>query len=139
MQRYLLIKAFLTGVCGLLLFAPRATAQMTFCNNTGYPITVAVAYKGDYDARDISLGWWNIEGGHCKEVLTGTLAEYTYYYYAEDHARNLVWKGDQSFCVSRHAFKIVGSSNCDTRGYESKKFQSLYVGSARSWTQNFTD
>ena len=137
MRKLMLLSAYIVGFCATFLFVPRAAAEWTVCNKTGYPVVVAMGYKED--DRWISKGWWHIAGGYCSEIISGDLENRYYYYYAEQVGFTGKWGGDASFCVSQNSFTIVGDQNCESRGYERKGFRTVDTGDSKSWTTSLVD
>jgi uncharacterized membrane protein len=137
MRRLLLLNIWIVGICSTFLFVQRASAEWTICNNTGYPVAVAVGYEENGDW--ISEGWWNIEGGSCAEPISGDLENRYYFYYAEQIGFKNVWIGDAAFCVSSNRFTIVSDRKCNSRGYDRKGFVQVDTGSSPSWTTTLVD
>ena len=126
-----------------------AQAALVFCNRTQQPIEAAVGYRGtvDNDAEDwISEGWWRIEPGQCARVYNNALKERFYFDYAvalAPTAHNktpFTWAGKYQFCADTKAFRVEGDGDCDSRGYQTKGFQQIDVGTnTRDYTLDFKD
>lgn len=123
----------------LLVSESEARAEWRVCNNTGYPVQVAIGYQEGN--QYVSEGWWKIgSGGQCKTVKDGALQNRYYYFYADHLEVGGSWDGDYNFCVTSNAFTIVGDENCSNRGYRTKGFELVDTGpTATSWTTTLTD
>lgn len=134
----LLIASF--AICANFLFVSHASAKLTVCNKTGYPVVLAVAQKNGDDW--VSQGWWHISGGHCAEVVSEDLnTHYLLFYYAEQQGHTYRWDGDSEFCVSQNSFTIVGADakDCEKRGYVRKGFRFVNIGKSTSYELSLID
>ena len=57
-----------------------ADAGFRICNTASFNLNVAVVYH-DQPRGWTSQGWWQVEGGQCKDLLQGDLKAGYYYYY----------------------------------------------------------
>ncbi|MEM7300854.1 MAG: DUF1036 domain-containing protein [Pseudomonadota bacterium] len=109
-----------------------AQAELKVCNESGAKRSVAIAYKKDGAWQ--SEGWWNIDNGLCKTVVSGDLKQRYYYFRATSDGRN-IGEGKYSFCTDPKVFTIVGEKDCQYRGYEKSNFDVIDTGkSAASFT-----
>ena len=101
----------------------QASAGFSFCNKSGVLHSFSVAYKDGEKWR--SEGWWNIEPGDCKRVISGDLRVRYYYYRATAKGRE--FSGDNYFfCTLSSVFDIVGEQgNCANRGYDRSEFRQI--------------
>ncbi|HYB71589.1 MAG TPA: DUF1036 domain-containing protein [Candidatus Bathyarchaeia archaeon] len=58
--------AFILVLVGIGARAPRATADVTVCNNFTYPVYVAIGYKTANEMK--TEGWWLVESNGCQMV-----------------------------------------------------------------------
>ncbi len=118
-----------TGMCAaaavtLIGAAGAAQAGLEICNDTDAFQSVAIGYLGD---DWTSEGWWLLEPGGCVDALPGDLQSRYYYYHAV--ADDMAFQGDgYSFCTLPDAFTIVGSEDCEARGYDSADFKEIDTG-----------
>jgi uncharacterized membrane protein len=130
----------------LMLTAFHAEAAMVFCNRTQAPLEAALGYRGD-TADWVSEGWWRIEPDQCARVFGQALTDRFYFYYATSLVRvakdkpPFVWGGKYQFCADTKAFKASGDTDCENRGYQTKGFQSIDLGSngPHDYTLDFRD
>ncbi len=127
-------------VAALVVFfglAMPALANFRICNHSAARISTAIGYN---DGKQwVSSGWWNIKPLACEEILRGPLAAEFYYIYAMDEHGG-EWKGNTMMCTLARSFKIDGTDNCYTRGYERTGFIKIDTGkSAKNWTVDLTD
>ncbi|MBI1393270.1 MAG: DUF1036 domain-containing protein [Alphaproteobacteria bacterium] len=104
MSRVLRLTAVAFGFAFGLLGA--AEAKYSLCNKTSYVLSAAIAYvDGD---RLATRGWWRLNPGQCKVVLTESTDPGRYFVYAEGiqgHAGPLrSWSGDTPLCVEPEGF-----------------------------------
>lgn len=118
-----------TGMCAaaavaLIGAAGAAQAGLEICNDTDAFQSVAIGYLG---SDWTSEGWWLLEPGGCVDALPGDLQQRYYYYHAV--ADDMAFQGDgYSFCTLPDAFTIVGSEDCQARGYDSADFKEIDTG-----------
>ena len=116
------ILALAALAAGLALAGP-ARAELTICNNTAKPLSIAIGYKGD--TNWVSEGWWNIAVDACQDVVDGDLTNRHYYY--RDFNDRIAGEG-YYFCTKTDAFTIKGDAECAARGYERAEFAHLDTG-----------
>lgn len=104
--------------------AGAAQAGLEICNDTDAFQSVAIGYLGN---DWTSEGWWLLEPGGCVDALPGDLQSRYYYYHAV--ADDMAFQGDgYFFCTLPDAFTIVGSEDCEARGYDSADFKEIDTG-----------
>lgn len=120
----------------LAIIAPAAAqAGLEFCNKTDSSASVAIGYN----TADgwTSEGWWNIDAGTCKTVVSADLSRAHYYWRAE--SSELSWThANYMFCTSDDAFTIVGDENCAARGYDREGFNEIDTEGYATFTMNLT-
>ncbi|WP_088622829.1 DUF1036 domain-containing protein [Oceanicola sp. 22II-s10i] len=125
----------IAAVIAALAVPSAATAGLTFCNDSGRSQSIAIGYK--VGESYLSRGWWNLDPGACKEVLTGDLTQRYYYYRME--SRGYSFDGDYAFCAENAAFRIEGDTACATRGYDERRFRKIDTGkTAKTFTYTVT-
>ncbi|MEM6538682.1 MAG: DUF1036 domain-containing protein [Pseudomonadota bacterium] len=92
--------------CATAASISTADAKYSFCNKTSYVLSAAIAYvEGD---RLATRGWWRLNSGQCKVVLTEETNPGRYFVYAEafpGHRGPLrSWSGDTPLCVELEGF-----------------------------------
>src|SRR5258706_3717140 len=122
---------------GALFAAAPAEASYKICNKTKSAVDAAFGYKKDGDW--VSEGWYKIKAGACKVVYDRDLDDQKYYFYDDTPDDSGKWDGDYNFCTSDEPFKIVGDTNCKSRGYKPRGFREVDVGDSSDWTSNLTD
>jgi uncharacterized membrane protein len=103
---------------GLALSALPARADLQLCNRTSYVLDLALALEDKSAAA--TRGWFRLDPGQCRPVLTGAIeAEHIYV-----HARALAaygpaplpQTGHADFCVADGNFVIAGARTCPRGG-----------------------
>ncbi len=118
--------------------AAAGAGGLELCNDTTRPQAVSIGFKRGEDW--VSAGWWNLEPGECRTTVTGELENRYYYFRAESDGALFNGNPDYTFCTSPEAFEIVGDSNCEGRGYDTRTFAEIDTGaSAKSHTFHITD
>lgn len=117
--------------CFVALMGTAAQADLTFCNDSAIRATVAIGYaQGDGWASE---GWWGIEPGDCRTVVSGELPK-RYYYWRATTKSGPFAEGGYRFCTDPTAFTIEGDSDCVERGHDSALFHEVDIGQARDHT-----
>lgn len=122
-------------VAGAACLPSVAQAGLEFCNQTGLSASVAIGYK----SADgwMSEGWWNIDAGACKTVISRDLDKTHYYWRAE--SRDLSWShANFMFCTSDEVFTILGDEDCTARGYDREGFNEIETEGFTTFTMNLT-
>ena len=107
-------KKLFIGLLCCLFFADYSKAQLKFQNSQDHPIHVAVAYFEDDDSFTgwFSRGWYELEPGETKVLISGDLEYDTYYFYAED-SRGAEWKGAGKYSFIVEPFSAFEIKNAD--------------------------
>lgn len=110
---------------GLMLIATAAQADLTACNRTEAAQSLAIAYSDG--AQWITEGWWGIDPGDCRTVLSGPLTQRHYYYTLSDTS-NFAGEG-YTFCITSQAFTLPGADgDCAALGGEQRPFAHVDTG-----------
>lgn len=134
---FLLAMSLAMFLAMFLAMPSAAKADLRLCNTTKLRVSVALAYMGESDWT--SEGWWTVNASSCETVLSGALNSEFYYIYAIDE-RGGEWVGNVYMCTSEHEFKIVGRSDCFSRGYDRTGFFEVDTGKdSQNWTLQLTD
>lgn len=131
------VPGFFAAVLAAVLMPQAAHADFRVCNATQNLVGVAIGYRAA--AGWITEGWWHIDGSSCKTLIEGPLSSRYYYLYAEDAERGGRWDGAISMCVADKEFKIVGTRECISRGYQRAGFQEHDTGEQPSWMVQLSD
>lgn len=122
------------------LLASAANAGLTFCNETGEKVDVAIAWYESGDRDWISEGWYSFTPRQCASLVRGNLNNKYYYFYAT--SADMVWSGGSDrpsagFCTTpeRFFYRGASSSNC----HEPKKFLRIDTGDYASYTHRLTE
>lgn len=100
----------------------QAHAKLEVCNETDLQRDVAIGFKTDEGWT--SEGWWKLQVGECKPVITDELSSTFYYYRAVNKGKEFD-PGKYSFCTQGDIFTIIGDENCDARGFDKSFFREL--------------
>ena len=93
------------------------TTELKFCNKTSNSVSFSIAGFDSAAPRNQwrSKGWWNIDGGECKELSLPEFKNRHIFVYAKGGGG--YWKGDYVFCIHPNkAFDLKGDHDCDSRG-----------------------
>ncbi len=102
-----------------------ARAGFEICNDSSVRANVAIGYMGEGDWT--SEGWWRIEPGDCKTVLTDELTR-TRYYWRATSASGPDWPARKfMFCTAKKPFTIVGDDDCTVRSYRREGFDEIVL------------
>lgn len=119
------------GIAALFLSAQAALAGLEVCNDTTSTAAVAIGYKGDQGWT--SEGWWNVDAGACKTLVSGDLSLSHYYWRAE--AASPGWGHENyMFCTQADEFTIVGDEDCANRGYDREAFNEIEIDARTDYT-----
>jgi uncharacterized membrane protein len=120
----------------LALFAAvPARAELTICNKTATPISLAVAFETTQDL--VSQGWWTLDPDQCQTTITVPLDRQYYYHYAVSPTMKVEWAGNFNFCTSDNPqFRISGAQSCEQRNYHTTGFRQIDVGDGKVFTLN---
>ncbi len=131
------MKIGLTGLGGLTagilaaMLPGVAIAGLTVCNDSALRQSVAIGYEAPGGIWT-SEGWWGLNPGECKTVMTETLGRQYFYYRAT--VKGGGFDGPFSFCSQGDPFTIQGDKDCVARGYESTRFRKVDTGNAENFT-----
>lgn len=114
-----------------------ALADFRVCNTTQNLVGVALGYR--VRTGWVSEGWWHVKPSSCETLIDAPLESRYYYLYAEDATRGGRWEGPVQMCVSDTEFKISGTEECFTRGFQRAGFQEYDTGDQENWMVQLTD
>ncbi len=127
-------------LAGIASFAPQAMeearADFRVCNGTQSLVGVAIGYRNEEGW--VSEGWWRIPATTCRSIVEGQLNSRYYYLYAEDAEGVGRWAGDIDLCIAENEFRVVGVSDCFSRGFQEMGFREYDTGSQASWMVQLT-
>lgn len=112
------------GAAALAWAAP-ATAELSFCNDTGISASIAIGYLGG--DQWTSEGWWNAGAGECVTVVDAPAPQAFYYWHAVNENGEFVSE-DYYFCAVDDVFTIIGDSDCAARGHDRISFNEVQIG-----------
>ena len=119
---------FLDDVTGTI-----ATGGLEFCNYSSEPyVNVAYGYWRSRRSGWASTGWFRVNQGSCRDVISLPLKS-RYYYYATG-SNGAVWSGNYTFCAPSNAFTDYHKSDCSTN--DRHGFKQIDVGNAIDYTLN---
>lgn len=105
---------------------------LTVCNRlsddveAGESIWAAIAARRDSAWE--SRGWWRLAPTECATLANEEVNGSDYYLYAgilEEEGERILKSGEETFCLARGRFAIVGRTRCEERGYSEGKFVSV--------------
>ena len=109
-----------------------APYNLRFCNKSKDKIYVAIARQHELDGFSLtpivtSKGWWGIDVGDCKTVLTNQPRGLPVWFAAMNNTDGdeggVYWRGGRKFCIHRRdRFEINGYESCDGTGQYSYGF-----------------
>lgn len=107
-------------------------AGIEVCNDTDTRRSVALGYEA-LGGVWTSEGWWGIDPGDCKMLLSDWTPRSAIYYRATTAGGPAI-DGDFAFCTASEAFTILGDKECTKRGRDSESFAKAEVGGAEDFT-----
>lgn len=117
---------------------------LSLCNQTDFMVWAASGMLRE-DAFE-SRGWIRVLPRQCAQIITQTLSDRYYFYYAEavdetgepvmQAGRRKVWSGDVGLCTKPTRFVIKGKDACGERGFDLRGFAQIDTGTARNWKVN---
>jgi len=149
-MRHLLSFSVLLIICVVsVILAPKAHAQYSLCNKSSYALRASIGYvDGD---RVATRGWWQLNSGECKIVLTEKVKAGRYFLYGEaidgHQGQKRVWSGEARLCIQNIAFfNRRNQEVCRDQPHEQRGFMDIEVTSSTDGTlttdfveaQNFT-
>lgn len=112
---------------GLTLAVCSSQAALIFCNKSKQLLESSVAYREGHDW--VSEGWWQLPPAQCVRVVSGSLNQRYYYYYVRSLTEpQRYWRGRYRFCTALLPYRIIGTLDCQQRGYQAQGFLALDVG-----------
>ena len=149
-MRYQIFVAAAAATLAVMLAHPApASAAFTVCNSTTQGklwVADAVTWHSHGDSYGETQGWWGIEQGDCRTLITNDISSYSIYIYAyaEDDTSSL-WSGakrneNNYYCVSSDKFLFKGD-DMDTpcNSGSSRNFRFVDTGSEGNFTYRLTD
>lgn len=120
------------GACMIAAALPgAAVAGLKVCNEATERQSVAIGYEAPGGIWT-SEGWWGLDPGECKTVMSRPLGRQFFYYRAT--VKGGGFDGPFAFCSQSKPFTIEGDKDCAARGYESTRFRKVDTGNAESFT-----
>ena len=127
-----------------MAFAQAAHAKYSLCNKTSYALRASIGYvDGDSLA---TRGWWPLNPGQCKLVLTEKISPGRYFVYAEAIDGHIgpkrTWSGDTSLCVANSGFFNQRSQEvCRGEPQNQREFFDVEVTAEAKgiWTTDFVE
>jgi uncharacterized membrane protein len=116
---------------------PSSTVDVRVCNRSGRNGTVAISYVEVGTGQFVTRGWYEVQDGACRELVSTDNANF-YMYGDTLDGSGRVWSGDHSLCVQYpgpYTLWYDGSDTCPT-GYETRNFVQLRSDSFGSYTWN---
>jgi uncharacterized membrane protein len=116
---------------------PSSTVDVRVCNRSGRNGTVAISYVEVGTGQFVTRGWYEVQDGACRELVSTDNANF-YMYGDTLDGSGRVWSGDHSLCVQYpgpYTLWYDGSDTCPT-GYETRNFVQLRTDSFGSYTWN---
>lgn len=119
------------------LYAEKAHAKYSICNKTSYAMRAAIGYV-DVD-RLATRGWWPLNSGECKIVLSEEVKPGRYFVYAEaiegHKGPKRTWSGDSTLCVQNSGFfNLRNQESCRTEPENQRNFMDVEVKSGGNGT-----
>lgn len=126
------------------LYAAPAHAKYSLCNLTSYAVRASIGYvDGD---RLATRGWWPMNPGQCKIVLTNEVVAGRYFVYAEaidgHKGAKRTWSGDTALCVENSGFfNLRNQDVCREEPQNQRAFMDVEVttSSDGTYTTNFVE
>jgi len=126
-----------------------AAASFAVCNQTTQGklwVADAITWHANGSSYGQSQGWWGVDQGACKVLVTNDISGYKIYIfaYAESNTSSL-WSGAKQgesnyFCVSSEKFLFKGDdmdTPCNTGS--SRNFRSVNTGGGADYTLTLND
>src|SRR5215472_5568561 len=149
-MRYQILIAAAAATLAVVLAHPApASASFKVCNGTTQGtlwVADAVTWTNHGDSYGQSQGWWGIDQGDCKTLITNDISSYSIYIYAyaQDDTSSL-WSGAKRsesnyFCVSNEKFLFKGD-DMDTpcSNGSSRNFRYVDTSTYGDYTYRLTD
>ena len=124
-----------------LLFAAPANAALEFCNRSSYLLDAASAHQ--VDAGFLVQGWFKLDPGQCKTVVSEDLGTGEYYAFARTRqahgASRRLTSGDRMLCIDTTDFSFVSADGCTDRGLQKVEFARIDTDGRKDWTATFSE
>lgn len=124
-------KVVLAGMISAMGLCGPALAGVTVCNDTDTRRSVALG--GVWTSE----GWWGIDPGDCRVLLSEWTPRSAIYYRATTPDGPAI-EGGFAFCTASQAFTIQGDKECAQRGHDSARFARVDVGGVEDVTLSLT-
>lgn len=112
-----------------------AQADYNVCNKDAKIANVAIGLFENN--KWVTQGWYYIQPGECKVIVSGPLNKF-YYIFAKD-PDGVPWSGKTTMCInSRERFRIEGYEDCLARGWEQAEFFQVDTNNKADHTTNLT-
>ena len=110
-------------------------ADYNVCNKDTKIAYVAIGLNENN--KWVTQGWYNLEPGECKIIISGALNKF-YYIFAKD-PDGVPWSGKTTMCInSKERFRIEGYEDCLARGWEQAQFFQVDTNNKADHTTNLT-
>ncbi|MBV8082650.1 MAG: DUF1036 domain-containing protein [Candidatus Eremiobacteraeota bacterium] len=149
-MRYLIALAATAAVFFMLSLHPApAAASFKVCNQTSQGrlwVADAVTWESHGDSYGETQGWWGIDQGSCKTLISNDISSYRIYLYAyAENDTSSTWSGarkseDNNFCVDTVKFLFKGD-DMDTpcSAGSSRNFRYVDTSSYNDFTYTLND
>lgn len=121
---------------GIAPAAPAAaTVDIRVCNRSGRNGTVAISYVEIGSGRFINRGWYDVNDGACRSLVSTDNANF-YMYGDTTDGSGRTWSGNHALCVrypGPYTFWSDGSDTCPS-GYETRNFVVLHAEETGTYT-----
>ncbi|MEL6111618.1 MAG: DUF1036 domain-containing protein [Pseudomonadota bacterium] len=144
MRLWVGVAVFWSALAGSTVFAAPAEAKYSLCNLTSYAMRAAIGYvDGD---RLATRGWWPMNPGQCKIVLTNDVVPGRYFVFGEaidgHKGSKRTWSGDTALCVENSGFfNLRNQEVCREEPQNQRAFMNVEVTNAAdgTYTTNFVE
>lgn len=127
-----------TIIAALWLSATEAEARFELCNETKFPVGVALGYHDGKMWR--AAGWWLVRPATCTKLIEAPLISRFYYLYAVHIGPGGRWDGNNFFCVhDTDSFSIPHGAACSAPHLFSAGFFEVDTGSSPDYIQRLQD
>lgn len=125
----------------MLSFAAPAQAALEFCNRSSYLLDAASAHQ--VDEGYLVQGWFQLNPGDCKTIITDKLGEQEIYAFARTRsahgASRRLTSGDRMLCIDTADFNFVSADGCTGRGLQKVEFARIETDGRADWTATFAE
>ena len=134
----------LAALCG---GAQRAQAGLHFCNDSAADwLEIAISHPdgaGGWTAE----GWWRIERGQCRTVITGPLTS-RFYYFLANGPGGAWFSGETPYCIQTKKFTLNQTqfgrpgerdpADCAQAGLQFAKFREMNTNDSKDFTNRLS-